>query len=277
MFKKTCDPVLARQGTARPGEAGQGRAGLGKAGRGLARRGLARLGEARGSMGPEKEQMEKVQIQITGTTPLLMHADSIDWADTMEAWKNDPANKTKSKAGDDRTPPWRWIGCLNFDDPKTGIVTIPSEYIMRSIMGGAAEVTTGKGKKTFKAQSQSGLLCSDFHWPLKINGKTISMSSIQECMKMKSFKEQIDHVEKLGFSLFSKRASIGAAKHIRVRPRFDNWSALGELTIMDDQITVPILQTILDISGRVKGLGDWRPGGKTPGPWGMYTAIVRSI
>src|SRR6185503_2282315 len=122
--------------------------------------------------------METREIKLTGTTPLLMHADSIDWADQMEEWKNNPDNRAKSKAGDDRTPPWRWIGCLNYNDPKAGVVTIPSEYIMRSIMGGGAEVPTGKGKKTFKAQSQSGLLCSEFHWPLLVSGKEIPMKAV---------------------------------------------------------------------------------------------------
>ena len=111
--------------------------------------------------------------------PLLMHADNIEWADRMDEWKNDPGNKGKSKPGDDRTPPFRWIGCLNYDDPKTGVVTIPSVYIMRCIMGGAAEVPTGKGQKTFKSQSQSGILSTQFQWPLLIRGKPVHMSAIR--------------------------------------------------------------------------------------------------
>lgn len=218
--------------------------------------------------------METAKVKLTGKTPLLMHADSIDWADKMDEWRADPKNKAVSKAGDDRTPSWRWLGCLNFDDPKNGVVTIPSEYIMRSIMGGAAEVPTGRGKKTFKAQSQSGLLCSDFHWPLLIDGKTISMKAVNECKNLKTFKEQCAAAEELGFTLFTKRAKIGATKHIRVRPRFDNWSSQGEILIHDEQITKSILGQILDISGRLKGLGDWRPGAPTPGPFGMFSAEV---
>lgn len=220
--------------------------------------------------------MKKVRVEITGTTPLLMHADNIDFADEMDAWKNNPKNKGASKAGDDRTPPWRWIGCLNYDNP-TGVVTIPSEYIMRSIMGGAAEVPTGKGKKTFKAQSQSGLLCEDFHWPLLIGGKTISMADIKTCRDLETFKENVSVAEMLGFSLFTKRAKIGASKHIRVRPRFDNWAISGQIMIIDKEITMDKLQVILDISGRLKGLGDWRPGAPTPGPFGMFTAKVSAV
>lgn len=219
--------------------------------------------------------MKTASVTITGTTPLLMHADNIDWADKMEAWKNNPANKKSSKAGDDRTPPWRWIGCLNYDDPKKGIVTIPSEYIMRCVMGGAAEVPTGKRGKTFKSQSQSGLLCREFHWPLLVSGKTIKMEDVNDCLLMPTFLEQKEAAETMGYSLFVKRAKIGQSKHIRVRPRFDTWSSSGEIIITDEQITITVLQQILEIAGQYKGLGDWRPGGSTPGPFGMFTAVVK--
>lgn len=218
--------------------------------------------------------IDTVKVRLTQKMPLLMHADNIDWADQMEEWKNDPDNKALSKAGDDRTPPWRWIGCLNFDDPKTGVVTLPSEYIMRCIMGGAAEVPVGKGKKTYKAQSQSGLLCSEFHWPLLINGKPIQMQDVNDVRKLKTFKQQAAAVQDLGFSLFVKRAKVGASKHVRVRPLFENWGAEGELLILDEQITRPILQKILSIAGTLKGLGDWRPGGPTPGPFGTFEAAI---
>lgn len=219
--------------------------------------------------------MRELQLKITGDRmPMIMHADNIEWADRMEEWKNEPANKARSKAGDDRTPPWRWIGCLNFDDPETGIITIPSEYIMRCIMGGAAEVPTGKGRKTFKEQSQSGILSRELHWPLYVNGRTISMSAIQQLMTLATFKQHIEAAHDLGFKLFVKRARIGSSKHIRVRPRFYNWSTVGELIIIDDQINDKVLTNILDIAGRLKGLGDWRPSAKTPGPFGTFKAEI---
>jgi len=216
--------------------------------------------------------MKTVQVEITGTTPLLMHSDNIDWADKMTAWKDDPKNKKFSKAGDDRTPPWRWIGCLYHDG---NIITMPNENIMRCIMEGATQVFTGKGQKTFKAQSQSGLLCNDFHWPFIVNGKTILLKDIQDFIKFDTFKENIEAAECLDIELFVKRARIGQSKNIRVRPRFNAWSVSGQITIIDKQITPEILQTILEISGQYKGLGDWRPGAKTPGAFGMFKAVVR--
>lgn len=217
--------------------------------------------------------MLNVKVVIKGLTPLLMHADNIEWADMMEEWRKDPSNKAMSKAGDDRTPPFRWIGSLNTDGQ---IVTIPSEYIMRCLMEGGAQVPTGKGKKTFKAQSQSGLLCPEFHWPLHINGSgaTINMSDINDLKTKAHFVEHVEGARKLGFSLFVKRVRVGQSKHIRVRPRFEQWSTEGRIVIMDEAITVKILRQILELAGRYKGLGNWRPGSPTPGQFGMFEATV---
>lgn len=217
--------------------------------------------------------MQNVHVKIKGLTPLLMHADNIEWADQMDEWNKEPGNKATSKAGDDRTPAWRWLGSLNHDG---NIITIPSEYIMRCMMAGAAQVPTGRGKSTFKSQSQSGLLCPEFHWPLQLNGTaaTIPMSEINALKEKKHFIEQSEGVKKLGFSLFVKRAKVGQSKHVRVRPRFEQWATEGRVAIIDETITPKVLQTILDIAGRYKGLGDWRPGGKTPGQFGMFEATV---
>jgi len=217
--------------------------------------------------------MLNVKVTIKGLTPLLMHADNIEWSDAMDEWRKEPENKAKSKAGDDRTPPFRWIGSLNTDGE---IVTIPSEYIMRCLMEGGAQVPTGSGKKTFKAQSQSGLLCPEFHWPLFINGSgaTISMSDINDLKDKAHFVEHIEGVRKLGFSLFVKRVRVGQSKHIRVRPRFEQWATEGRIVIMDEAITVKILRQILELAGRYKGLGNWRPGSPTPGQFGMFEATV---
>lgn len=215
--------------------------------------------------------MKTFRVVLTGTMPLLMHADNIDWADQMDAWKNDPKNKKNSKAGDDRTPPWRWIGCLNTDG---NTITIPSEYVMRCIMEGAAQVPTGRKQETFKSRSQSGLVCEEFHWPLLIGGQTVAIKDIGKMREVELFSEHVAKVQEFGFSLFVKRAKIGTSKHIRVRPRFDSWGTEGRIISTDDQINKPILESILGVAGRFKGLGDWRPGSKTPGPFGTFTAEV---
>ena len=217
-------------------------------------------------------KINEIHVTLTGTTPLLLHADNIDWADQMDVWRKNTQNKKISKAGDDRTPSWRWVGCLHHDN---GVLVVPSENIMKALMEGAAQVPTGKGQKTYKSQSQSGLLCSSFSWPLMVSDQTVNWADIQSlCDDELTFNDQVKRVEKLGFELFVKRARIGTAKHIRVRPRFAQWSCSGAISIIDPQITVKTLHEFLTIAGQYKGLGDWRPGAKTPGPFGMFTATV---
>jgi len=87
------------------------------------------------------------------------------------------------------------------------------------------------------------------------------------------FDKQSDSVRKLGFRLFLKRAKIGTSKHVRVRPRFDSWSVRGEIETLAPELTFEVVSQLFQLAGRV-GLCDWRPGCKTPGPFGMFAATV---
>lgn len=216
------------------------------------------------------------EVTLKGKTPLLMHADNIEWADSMEAWKNSPANKKGSKAGDDRSPAWRWLGSLYHDDK---FIVMPSDNLSRCFMEGGAMVPVpgGKNGKTFKSQSQSGMMTGEAVWPLMVNGKLVDAQTILDLKEENDFAAHKHVCEKHGFMLFVKRAKIGASKHIRVRPRFDNWACTGSIVVWDDQITEDVLRDILEYAGRYKGLGDWRPGGKTPGPHGMFEATVKAL
>jgi hypothetical protein len=204
----------------------------------------------------------------------LMHYDNIEWADFMDAWKSDPNNKKASKAGDDRSPAWRWLGCIYHDGSR---VVMPQANIMRSIMEGGAMVPVPGGKmgKTFKAQTQSGMMSVEPFWPLLVGGHEIAWADIERLKDVAEFDRHKELANKLGFSLLVKRAKIGTSKHVRVRPEFAaGWQLRGSLAVWDDQITKDALQSILMYAGQYKGLGDWRPGGRTPGPYGTFEAII---
>jgi hypothetical protein len=217
--------------------------------------------------------MRSYTVTLTGKMPLLMHADNIEWADSMDAWKNDPSNKKGSKAGDDRSPAFRWLGCLYHDGQ---VVAIPNDNLMRAFMEGGAMVPVpgGKNGKTFKAQTQSGMLVDGTHWPLLIESKPVPVAPLLALQTERDFAAHRLAVDRAGFSLHIKRAKIGASKHVRVRPLFERWSATGVVHVWDDQITKDALVQVVTQAGLYKGLGDWRPGGKTPGPFGMFTATV---
>lgn len=213
----------------------------------------------------------KYKVMLTGVLPLLMHADSVEWADKMEAWKNDPKNKKMSKAGDDRTPPERWIGYIYHDG---NLVALPWDNIMTCLRQAATTVPTGQGKKTFKTQSVAGILSNETFWPIYVGGKTISVEDIRTAAAETDFSKHMQYAEALGFRLDVRRARVGESKHIRVRPRFDNWTANGSILVKDDAIKPQVLQNIFEIAGTEKGLMDWRLGGKTPGPFGTFSATI---
>lgn len=219
-------------------------------------------------------QERTYEIVINGKSPLIMHHDNIVWADDMDAWKANPANKKISRAGDDRTPAWRWIGALYHDGEH---VTMQVDNIMRCLMEGGAMVPVpgAKGNKTFKSQTQSGIAPCEGHWKLETQLGLIPVAEIDALKRVDDFKKHLEATRAMGFDLLVKRAKVGMAKHIRVRPIFHNWQLVGHLRVRDEQITTEVLQDILSYAGQYKGLGDWRPGGKTPGTYGMFTAEVR--
>lgn len=219
--------------------------------------------------------MRAYEVTLKGSTPLLMHNDNIAWADKMDEWKSKPKSKKGSRAGDDRSPAFRWIGCLYHDDQVLGI---PRDSLMACFREGGTLVPVPGGKhgKSFKAQSQTGLFVEDAYWPLLINGTTpVPVAPIRALEEEPSFAAHQEAAESLGFTLHLKRAKVGMTKHVRVRPLFDRWQVTGTVVVIDDVITHEILTTIMAQAGMYKGLGDWRPGGKTPGTFGMFTATVR--
>lgn len=217
--------------------------------------------------------MRTYKITITGLSDIIMHCDNIEWSEKMRKWREDPNNKKLSVAGDDRSPAHTWLGGLYHDNVN---ITIPSDNLMRCFMEGGTQVLVpgGKSGKTFKAQTQSGMLVVEEHWPLLVNGKSINVKPILELEKVKDFDAHVSTVQDAGFALFIKRAKIGQSKHVRVRPRFERWSAIGTLQVWDDQLTLPALRDITKMSGAYKGLGDWRPSGRTPGPFGRFKAEI---
>ena len=210
-----------------------------------------------------------VQFTLTGEMPLLMHQDDVEASDVLDAWRKAPENKNSSKAGDDRSPAWTWQTYCYSDGEH---LTIPSQNLMVCLRQAGAQMIL-KRQKTFKEISQSGLLIPTEYLRFEVGGKQIATSSL-EAVRERDFSTQADAVRGLGFRLFVKRARIGQAKHIRVRARFDQWSVTGQVQVLVSEITFENLETMFGLAGRV-GLGDWRPGCKTPGPYGMFSAKLR--
>lgn len=214
------------------------------------------------------------EVTFRGISPLIMHWDNIEHSDELKKWRSDPANKKISVAGDDRSPAHTWLGSVYHDGVR---VVMPRDNIQRMCMeaGAAVPVPGGRGGKTFKAQSQSGMEPVEDFWTLTVRGREIPWSALAALVEVREFGLHKAAARDLGFELFVKRAKIGQAKHVRVRPRFLEWKLSGHIRVFDEQITETVLRQILQIGGIYKGLGDWRPSSKTPGPFGRFEAHVQ--
>lgn len=212
----------------------------------------------------------KVQLKNRPGSPMIMHADNVEAADRISAWRKSEAGK-KGTRGDDRSPAWTWMS-YTYSDGRA--LCLPVANIIRSLMPAGSQISTGQGKKTYKAQTQSSLRATQLFWPLQVRGKLIQVASFAKLGSEHDFEKHTQFAEENGFELHVIRATIGASKNVRVRPMFREWSVSGELVVTDDAITESLLQRFFDYAGLYVGLGDWRPSAPKPGPYGMFEAKV---
>ena len=224
-----------------------------------------------------------VEFETERITDLLMHADDVEKADEIKEWQKDPRNKNMSVPGDDRSPPWTWLSYLYHD----GInLAIPQEVIRAILRHAGARVplpNAGRGKKTFKELTQIGI---DVDPPQAMffrflhDGKQVPVAKLLRLAgdTSLSYKDHIKVAREHGFDLYMKRAPIGRAKHVRVRPIFrGKWSVHGRLRVTVREINAETIQRILQIGGHSCGLGDWRPNSRTPGPFGRFFIKLRRV
>lgn len=220
--------------------------------------------------------MNQYRVKLTGRTPLLMFADSVSWGDRLKAYRDNPENKDAGVSGDDRSPAWSWVGRVYHDG---GMVCLPADNLMTVLREGGAKCPTGKGKTTFKKLTQSGLIVDQASWPLIVNGQPLAYGPIGALIGEGDFAAHQAAAEDMGFTLFVKRCRPQAnTKHVRVRPRFDTWSAEGTITVLDTIITQPVLSMIVAYAGKYCGLCDWRPSSpRSPGKFGMFETEIKPI
>lgn len=220
------------------------------------------------------------KVEIIGKMPLLMHMDSIEGRDELEGWRGRPENKKLSKPGDDRTPPWTWRTYMYHDQTS---VTLAFNNLQRAMSQGATNVKQGKGAKSWKADSIGEVLFDKEHLPLECRCdpnkplRSVAWEDVLHVAELKMYADQVKGAEKLGFRLFAKPVTVNKNKHIRVRPRFDEWKVTTVLTVGDDRITTEVLKQWFFYAGKA-GVGDGRPSSpRTPYPYGTFDTKVTEI
>lgn len=228
------------------------------------------------------ETLLAYEFILSGLTPMLMHADDVPQQDELDKWRKDPANKNLSKAGDDRSPAWTWKTYCYAGEMDDGerYLGIPADNIMAALRTAGAQIIL-KRSKTFKSVTQSGIVVGEFFCPLYVGQedgglKLIKASDIDAIGG--TFSEHVHACRKLGFDLYVKRAPIGKAKHVRVRPRFNKWEVRGSVQVVAKEITETILLQLFEIAGNYCGLCDWRPASpQSPGPFGKFQARLKRV
>lgn len=227
---------------------------------------------------------KQYKFELIGKSPLLMHQDNISFSEKVTAWSKLPENKVISRAGDDRTPAWTWIGYLYHDGKKVGI---SSDCIMSALREAGAKVPVpgGKSRETFKKYTQSGLATDGIQFDLFFGDdykRQLKMADIADLLDDPvNFDLHEKRAEELGFELFVKRAAIMRAKHVRVRPLFRNWKAVGTVTVFDEDasgLTSEMLDRIMRQCGQFVGLCDWRPSSPmASGSYGRFDTIITEL
>jgi len=224
--------------------------------------------------------MNSYQVSFIGKTPLIMHRDNLYFSEKIAEWQKLPENKELSKAGDDRSPAWTWIGSLYYHKEGRDVICMDSDNLMTVLREGGAKVRTGKKQETYKKQTQSGLVIPEIESTLLVHGKEIPMAPIRALNGETNFMKHMELAEELGFELFVKRARIKSSKHVRVRPMFRDWEIHTQIDVLNEEvsgITKEILTRILQCAGEQCGLCDWRPSSRTPGSYGKFSVEIKEI
>lgn len=72
------------------------------------------------------------------------------------------------------------------------------------------------------------------------------------------------------YEIDSRRAVIQGNGVVRSRPKFPDWATVFTAEVDEDFVTVQIVMELLNIAGKVSGVGDFRP--QCKGMFGRYAA-----
>ena len=170
-------------------------------------------------------KIEKYQVEIKGTRPLLMNAPNSFGTKKRRSEVEDPEEEAKKRL---------------YRDPYTGKICIPAINIEAMLRDAGRNYKMQGRRATYSAYIKSGIRVEPEYIPLKVPN---------------------DDPEK-AWKIDARIVSVQrkSSKVIRYRPRFDHWGL--EFTIINydpDILKRDMVERILVDAGKWYGLCDYRP------------------
>lgn len=226
----------------------------------MARRGKARHGKARHGMAWQgkagnfqKGNTMRVRIEVTGTTPLLMHNEQLSIADNkFTKMIKEITDKGTNQTTQDKenVKKMEWYGGLYTDDD--GNVVMPARNLIKCLI--EAATITKSGKKISGGISPIGL-----HAPFMNGGAPRHKDKLWEMQN----NIRVDY----------RPVKIGRSKVMRARPIFNiPWGFSQDFELLEDVLSFEELVRIATLAGLSKGLCDARILG-----YGRFTAKIAKV
>lgn len=221
------------------------------------------------------------EVIANGITPLLLHQDDVEWADTIAEERDRIKRAEKGgdnsiafRAGDDRVPAATWKGYAYNDGER---LVLPTANLQRCLVAAGAMIPMpNKPRSSMKKPAASGIMFDDPFVPLLIGTQMQEVPWNDVARIDGKFSEHVAAARNLGFDLQVKRAKVGMSKHVRVRPLFARWAFRAGFAVDLGQIDASTIETLWQYAGSRCGIGDWRPSAPmSPGPYGKFAVEVR--
>lgn len=193
-----------------------------------------------------------VQIELQGTSPLLMHNPKLvdpDYEITRQI-KQITAKRKKTDEDLRLIERLEWYGGLfvGEDGPLKGRIVQPTSKVRKCIAEAAKISRMGK-------QVERALSFSEVFIPLTYDGST----DIDELYKEDRFHSRLS-------------VGIGQKRVMRVRPKFMPWALSVEGLLVESAMNFDDLERIVELAGVIEGIGDNRVNG-----YGRFVGRVKKI
>jgi len=177
--------------------------------------------------------MELIKITVVGTSPLLQHnpAGMARGDDASAKKKTIPTPEAEAEAG-----------CYRDDQ---GNLFLPTPAFRSALVGAA------KGRRLGKTAATT-----------IVKGATFAATERTTLIDPIGGKPLTD------YDIDTRRAVVQRQAVLRSRPRLENWQAVVELEYDEEFIVESTLVELMEIAGRIIGVGDYRP--EKSGPFGRF-------